>query len=115
MTKAEYEKFYNQAKKRLTFVENKIQRRLLKVYIDAGALVEQKIRQATEKQLADYITDGLKSIDNQIKSSADIISQAIENELPISITDSYSAYAKIETNYMFDVSKTYVRKTSRIC
>lgn len=105
MTSAEYKKFYNQAKNRLTIVENKIQKQLLQVYIDAGALVEKKIRQATEKQLEDYVINGLKSIDNQIKASADIISQAVEDALPIAVTDSYSAYGKIETNYMFDVAK----------
>lgn len=104
MTAAEYLIRYNAAKNRLFIVERRIQNQLLEVYIQASRSVAQQIRRATRRQLSQYTISGLESIDNQIRESADIIAERIEMSLPIAISESYSAYADIEVEYMKDIA-----------
>lgn len=105
MTAAEYRKAYNNARRQLVIIAKKAQKELLKLYIEAGDIVADKIRDATARELSQYTTSGLRSIDDQIKNSANQISAQIEDRLPIVINQSYRNYAAAESLYIYDAAK----------
>jgi hypothetical protein len=107
MTKAEYLKAYRDAKRQLPIIEREIQKQLLNAYIDAGQKISLKIAEATVKDLSEITIGGAKSVLNQIVRSANEISAAVEDALPIAITESYKNYTDIETAFIFSIAQKF--------
>ena len=102
MTQAEYKKLYSAARNSFKTITAKEKRIIKGVYIEAAKLAAEAVRSSVTVDLSPLTIGMNQQLQASLEQGANMISAALEKNIPLSISEAYGRYLKVDASYLGD-------------
>ncbi|MDA3938512.1 MAG: hypothetical protein PF693_04280 [Spirochaetia bacterium] len=105
MTVVEYQDAYKKSHSLNGKIAIKTMKDLKAVFVESGKLAADQVAKTTSAGLSDITSGAWSSIEKQLQSGADLISEALEKATPLTISDAYKNLLNVDNKYIMDAVK----------